>query len=97
MVGVYFPARIFFLIGDLPQHDLHHYSTYSNWKNPAYARRDAATKTRADNSNTEAYSEVWGIRAMFNKTFDHLASITEDSELGKPLTYRQQDDFLLQM
>jgi hypothetical protein len=97
MVGVYFPARIFFLMGDLPQHDLHHYSTYSDWKNPAYARRDAVMKTREADSNTGAYKGVWGLRAMFNRTFDHLASITEDSELGKPLTYRQRDDFMLQM
>ena len=97
MVGVYFPARIFFLMGDLPQHDLHHYSTFSDWKNPAYARRDAVMKTREANSNTYAYIGVWGLRAMFNRTFDHLASITEDSELGKPLTYRQRDDLLLQM
>lgn len=96
MLCIYLPFRTV-LVGDLSNHDLHHLKPLSDWPNAAYARQEAAQKERARNPNTGAYQDVWGIRAMFNRTFDNLASISEDSELGKPLTYQQRQEFILGM
>ncbi|MEI7702546.1 MAG: fatty acid desaturase [Planctomycetia bacterium] len=96
MVGIYLPFRSV-LVGDLINHDLHHLKPLSDWPNAPYARQEAAQKERDRNPNTGAYQDVWGIRAIFNNTFDKLASISEDSELGKPLTYQQRQEFILGM
>ena len=91
MLCIYLPFRSFTLVGDLNNHDLHHLKLLSDWSNPAYTRQKAARKERARNPATGAFKDVWGIRAIFNETFYNLASISEDSELGKPLTYQQRE------
>jgi hypothetical protein len=97
MLLVYLPLRLFMLMGDLPQHDLHHVLPMSDPANAAYQRREAVRKAKAANLDTGAYLEVWGFRAMLNMTFDALASIGRNSELGKPLTYKQRNEIMLGM
>ena len=94
MIFWHLPVRLFILPGDLPQHDLHHRKQRADWANPAYARRDDAMQPSA---GWPAYQEVWGLVAALNQTFDQLGSISESSELGKPLTYQQRDELMLGM
>lgn len=41
------PARLFVLVGDLPQHDLHHLQPRGEWANAAFTRREVV-KEKAD-------------------------------------------------
>lgn len=69
---VHLPYRLFVLVGDLPQHDLHHRRPGSDWANAAYVRRD---DTRAGHGKWSAgYSEVWG------SMIDHLRASIEHTD-----------------
>lgn len=59
---VHLPYRIFVLVGDLPQHDLHHRRPGSDWANAAFVRRnDARIPSGPDARNAPGgYTEVWG-------------------------------------
>jgi hypothetical protein len=66
---VHLPYRIFVLVGDLPQHDLHHRQPGSDWANAAFVRRNNAQRalSRADGRRGLGnYTEVWGT------VIDHL-------------------------
>ena len=58
LIGVHLPARIAVLVGDLPQHDLHHRRVQSDWSNAAFVRRDDVDAGVP--GWPEPYFEVWG-------------------------------------
>ncbi len=72
---IHLPYRLFVLVGDLPQHDLHHRRPGSDWANAAFVRRDDAKKKHhlwgAD------YTEVWGTM------LDHLKASIEHTNRGQ--------------
>ena len=51
---VHIPYRLFILVGDTAQHDLHHVRPRCDWANSAHERRCDLDK------GSERYSEVWG-------------------------------------
>ncbi len=67
---VHLPYRLFVLVGDQSQHDLHHRRPGSDWANAAYARRDDILK--GCQGWPEGYSDVWGTM------LDHLDACIED-------------------
>lgn len=67
---VHLPYRLFVLVGDLPQHDLHHRRPGSDWANAAYARRDDIAAGCPGWS--EGYTDVWGT------ALDHLDASIRD-------------------
>lgn len=74
---IHVPYRLFVLVGDLPQHDLHHRRPGSDWANAAYARRDDIVAGCP--GWPEGYTEVWGTAR------DHLdASIRDLGEQPAP-------------
>ncbi len=60
MLFVHTPYRLFVLVGDTVQHDLHHVRPKCDWANSAYERSADLAK------GSQRYSEVWGSIA------DHL-------------------------
>lgn len=58
VVFVHLPARLFVLVGDLPQHDLHHRRLRSDPANGAHARQ--ADVEAGTPGWPEPYFEVWG-------------------------------------
>jgi len=75
---VHVPYRLFVLVGDLPQHDLHHRRPGADWANAAYARRDDVAAGCP--GWPEDYTEVWGT------ALDHLAESVRDwdERFGSP-------------
>jgi len=70
LILVHVPYRTAVLVGDLPQHDLHHRRAGSDWSNAAYVRRDDIH--RKSNGEYWEYTNEWGTMA------DHLsASISQ--------------------
>lgn len=55
MVLVYAPYRMFVLVGDTVQHDLHHVRPKCDWANSSWVRDDDLAEGRADR-----YYEAWG-------------------------------------
>lgn len=95
MLFVHLPQRLFFVQGDLPNHDLHHRNVKGgDWPNAAYARRDDIVN---GSPGWPSYTEVWGIGAALESTFTHLAALPEDAVLGRPETYGSKWDELLGM
>jgi fatty acid desaturase len=75
MVFVHSPYRMFVLVGDTVQHDLHHVRPTCDWANSAYERSaDIA-------AGSDRYTEVWG------SLVDHLyaAGQVEVPESRRPL------------
>jgi len=70
VVFVHLPYRVFVLVGDLPQHDLHHRRPGADWSNAAHIRRDDIAAGCP--GWPEAYTEVWGT------AIDHLAESVRD-------------------
>lgn len=64
LVAVHLPYRLFVLVGDQSQHDLHHRRPGSNWTVAAYRRRD----------DVAAGSPGWpvGYRDVWGTVLDHL-------------------------
>ncbi|WP_144122738.1 fatty acid desaturase [Catellatospora sichuanensis] len=70
---VHAPYRMFILVGDTVQHDLHHIAPKCDWANSAYVRRDDIAK------GSPRYTEVWG------SLVDHLHAagmVGEPAPLG---------------
>lgn len=61
---VHLPYRLFVLVGDQSQHDLHHRRPASDWSNAAYARRDDIAAGCV--GWPRGYIDVWGT------VLDHL-------------------------
>lgn len=58
IVFVYLPYRLFVLVGDEPQHDLHHRQPPSDWANAKFARFAQISNGNADKYGT--YTDEWG-------------------------------------
>ena len=70
VIFVYLPYRIFVLVGDSTQHDLHHRHPLSDWANAKYVRY--ADAMNGDTEKYGQYSDEWGT------IIDHLnACISE--------------------
>lgn len=71
MLFYHLPARLFVLVGDLPNHDFHHrYPATPNWMVAAYARQldiDGA------DPNAPPYSEVWGLFQAIDVMFGGMS------------------------
>ena len=61
LLAVHLPVRLFVLVGDLPQHDLHHRKPRGEWANATFTRRDAA---RAAAGSRHPYTDRWGTLAQ---------------------------------
>jgi fatty acid desaturase len=59
---LHIPYRLYILVGDTVQHDLHHIRPGCDWANSAHIRRDAVQ------ADSKRYNEVWGT------LLDHLHS-----------------------
>lgn len=95
MLTVHLAARMAVVQGDLPSHDWHHFKPESpDWPNHAYARRDDLL---GGGPNAPLYTELWGVGAAINATFERLSALPENAVLGKPLTYDEQRRVLLGM
>jgi hypothetical protein len=55
---VYLPYRLFVLVGDEPQHDLHHRQPASDWANAKFARFEQVSSGNADKYGH--YTDEWG-------------------------------------
>ena len=53
-VFIHVPVRLFIVVGDTVQHDLHHVAPTCDWPNSAYERQSHNIKT------PERFTEVWG-------------------------------------
>lgn len=67
LIFLHLPYRTFVLVGDLPQHDLHHRRPGSDWSNAAFVRRDDVAAGHPGWS--EGYTDVWGT------VVDHLDAV----------------------
>ena len=85
---IHLPSRMLVAPGDLANHSWHHRHPLARalWPNAAYARRDDLT---SGHQGWPAYTEIWGVRAMFNATFDALGGLPRDATLGQPETYNK--------
>lgn len=86
LVLIHLPSRMLVAPGDLANHDFHHRHPVARtqWPNAAYARRD---DVMSGHQGWPVYTEIWGVRAMFNATFDALGRLPRDARLGQPETY----------
>ncbi|TAK14723.1 MAG: hypothetical protein EPO32_00940 [Anaerolineae bacterium] len=74
MLFLHLPARVFVLMGDLPQHDHHHRHPESlTWVNAAYARQEDLEA--GSPGWPEPYSEVWGLGNAIDHVFEVLSSL----------------------
>lgn len=80
--------RMAFVQADLPSHDYHHDWPAGDWANHAYARRDAIASGQR---STPLYTEVWGLRAAIQATFESLAALPPETVLGAPRTQADPD------
>lgn len=55
---IYLPYRLFVLVGDEPQHDLHHRQPMSDWANAKFARFEQVSSGRPDKHGP--YTDEWG-------------------------------------
>lgn len=55
---IFLPYRLFVLVGDEPQHDLHHRQPTSDWANAKFARHALVSKSRIDKFGV--YTDEWG-------------------------------------
>jgi hypothetical protein len=65
---LHLPARIFVMVGDLPQHDWHHRHPTQKWTLAAFSRQwdiEAGCPKWP-----EGYTEVWGLNNAINSLFD---------------------------
>lgn len=87
---LHLPARVAVLVGDLPQHDLHHLRPRGEWANAAYTRRDVAAEM-ADRWPRGEEDEISGsIFRMADEVLRGLAAqspLTEEEaeRLAKPV------------
>ncbi|RQS14482.1 fatty acid desaturase [Burkholderia sp. Bp8998] len=58
VVFIYVPYRVFVLVGDEPQHDLHHRQPMSDWANAKFARFQLVSNAGQDKHGP--YTEAWG-------------------------------------
>ena len=76
VVFVHLPYRLFILVGDQSQHDLHHRRPGADWANAAYTRRDDVAAGCP--GWTLGYQDVWGT------LLDHLDEcIVEEPVFGR--------------
>jgi hypothetical protein len=94
---IHIPARIFVLVGDLPQHDWHHRHPLEPWTLAAFSRQQDI-----DNGCPkwpESYNDVWGLDKAIDHVFDlwsKLPELTMD-ELDLVINQAEIDDVLTGM
>ena len=95
MLLIHALLRIWVVPLDLAEHNWHHARpTDPSWPRAAFAYRDGrGPGSAADGSALE----VWGLAEALNLTFEHLALVPPDANLGEPSTYEFIDPDLLGM
>jgi fatty acid desaturase len=80
LLFLHVPSRMAVLIGDLPQHDLHHRRPQSDWANAAYVRQEDL-----EASPEGTYREVWGsLAAHIDFVFDAWRDLPNASAAERP-------------
>lgn len=70
MLFYHLPARLFVVVGDLPNHDYHHrYPATRDWMIAAYARQREIDQGCAQ----PPYTEIWGMFQAIDRTFHALS------------------------
>lgn len=87
---LHLPARLFVLVGDLPQHDLHHARPRGEWANAAFTRRDLLDDPRAGWTRTDEDELHGSLFRMIDEVLRGLAerpplSEDEQAQLRGPL------------
>ena len=93
MLVVHLPARLFVLVGDLPQHDYHHRHARDNdWCHAAYGRqRDLEAGCPGW---PEPYTACWGLREAIAANFALFSALPPLSASPQPLSARELEEVL---
>jgi fatty acid desaturase len=71
MAAYHLPARLFVIVGDLPNHDYHHrFPATPEWTTAAYARQRDIDLCRPD---PHPYTEVWGMFEAIDQMFEGMS------------------------
>jgi fatty acid desaturase len=95
MILIHGTFRVWVVPLDLAVHHWHHARPGdSSWPRVAFAYRDGRG---AGSASDDSGLEVWGLIEAINLTFDHLALVPPDADLGDPNSYGFIDPDLLGM
>lgn len=92
---VHLPSRMLVIVGDSPCHDYHHrFPSSTHWANYIFAREQ---DLQAGAPGWPDYTEVWGVRAAIDATFESLSKASPEEydpkRLGKVSTYELLEAF----